>query len=75
MTWSDPARPDRMTIEEVRFLIRFELGQAPASLYVDARSKDRTKRDRALEALTMRIASRFAHLEMLRSGRPFGNHG
>jgi hypothetical protein len=48
-----------LTPADIRQLICYELGQAPASLYVAARSKSAMTREGALDALALRIAKRF----------------
>ncbi|WP_380879527.1 hypothetical protein ACFB49_22780 [Sphingomonas sp. DBB INV C78] len=69
-----PAAPRRLDMDAIQFLILFELGQAPAYLYVDIRSKDRSKRERALKVLMERVARRFEPFDVLHRSQPAG-HG
>ncbi len=46
------------------YAVSYEIGQAPAQLYLDMRSKDRDKRWAAQAKLTERIAARFRDIEM-----------
>lgn len=56
-----PPMADRapLTPEQVRFEIRFALGQAPAGIYADIRRGNPIKREEALDRLADKVAARF----------------
>ena len=62
-----PVMPNHTLAQsEIRGMIRFELGQAPAMLYVEARSKSPETRMGAMDALAARVAKRFEPLTLTR---------
>jgi len=51
-----------LTPEQIRFEIRFALGQAPAEIYADIRRGASLKREEALDRLADKVAARFEEM-------------
>lgn len=67
--------PQLLAPEDVRFEIRFALGQAKAGIYADIRRDNFEKRRAALDLLADQIAERFADMTITRSCRSYGDFG
>jgi hypothetical protein len=55
----------RLTPDELRFALWFELGRLPKSLLKELAGADRTKRERAQDLAASQIAVRFERHEVL----------